>query len=108
MSSYAPRFRGRAIPRGAGWSYEITITIGPDTEDNVPIIFSPKLTEPTFMSELSAINAMKADLPEIMRETCRAMGLPEPAGVHNLKEGVMQDMDEFSKPDQPKGKKHGQ
>lgn len=91
------RIRGKAFQKNSKWAYEIVITVGSDDGKSDIIMTSPE--DALYLSQTSAINAMKAAIPDIMNECCKAMGMPEPDGVLNLKEGVQQSMDDFAKPE---------
>lgn len=88
MSTIIPRIRGRAIEKGKGWGYEIHVNIG--TLD--PLIVEAK---DTFISKEAAIEHMQEMALKILHDTCDIMGLPEPEGVYNLKDGVKQTLTEF-------------
>lgn len=80
-----------AIPVGKQWGFEIYINIG--TED--PIILSWHKEGDLLLTKEAAIAKMKQMIPGIARETCKAMGLPEPVSFHNLKTNTLDEVSEF-------------
>jgi hypothetical protein len=87
-----PRFQGLAIElKTGGWGFEIHITIGP-TE---PIVMSFEKT--AYISRDAALDALKRIIPGVMKETCKAIGLPEPAAIHDLKTNELSNISEWLK-----------
>lgn len=96
MSQFIPRFRGRVLPKGSGFTFEIYITIGPDSDDNTLTMSAPK--DQTYLNHEAAMVAMRALIDDVMKVVCEKMGLGTPTGIHDLKAGVFKSMDEWSKP----------
>lgn len=98
MSQLIPRFRGNAIerPDGKGWTWELFISIGPDSPENHPIVMGPK-SDRHFLNQDSALNDMTLMIPDIAAEVCKAMGLPGFTAFQNLKEGTLETVEEFKK-----------
>lgn len=90
MSQIVPRFRGNAVKIGKHWSWELFITFG--NQEGEPLVMSSK---ESFISRASALTDMKRHIPEIMKITCEAMGLPEFTGVHDLNKGVLETLEEW-------------
>lgn len=90
--NFIPRFRGIAVQKGKEWGWDLFITIGPDTPENEDIVISSKQG---FINKEAALFNMKTMIPKILRETCKAMGLPEPSDVLDLKSGTQLPIDEY-------------
>lgn len=83
-----PRIRGNAYPIGKEWSYEVYVTIGPDTEENEPIVINFK--DKRFLNQQSAIAALKIEAQNVADEVCKAMGVKH-TGYMDLKENRYKD-----------------
>lgn len=97
MTTFIPRFRGLAVQKpNRAWGWELLITIGPvGPEHPDPICMSSKQD---FISRASALKDLEATVPGVMKEVCKAMGLGEPTGIHDLQQGTMSKFDEWGHP----------
>jgi hypothetical protein len=94
--SYIPRIRGNAIQEANHWTWEMYLTIGPSE----PIVLR---SNDKFISQLAAINNMKAHSKDLMKLVCETLGAPVPSDVVNLVDGRVEPMEEFAKPKAPEG-----
>lgn len=93
MSQLVPRIRGRAMQDDDGqWYYDIFITIGEDSENNDPLVLTPK---ERYLNKTTALAKMHAQIPEIVNVVCSAMKLPKPNGVLDLKKNRSMSFDDF-------------
>jgi hypothetical protein len=93
-----PRVRGSAFEQGAGWSWEVMLTIGPEKPGNDPIFVGPKAGSPPCMSKDTALNEMRKASVELMKVVCEALELPPPADFIDLKNGTIVSAEEYEKP----------
>ena len=83
-----PRIRAKAIKEGSHWNYEIFITVGPDTEENKPLVMTSKNI---FISKEAALAEVNRMLPGLIKTICSAMELPKPTGYIDLKKNETVD-----------------
>lgn len=92
MATLAPRFRGRAIRTGKAWSWELLISIGPDGDGVDPIAMT---SNKDFISRDAALVDLRKTVPGVMNEVAKVMNAGKIEGVHDLKSGTMETMDEW-------------
>lgn len=93
MSTPIPIIQGRVgqLEGASGFVFEIFVTIGP-TE---PVTFL--FDKPTFLNEKAAHAALRVKAVEVSKTVCKALGLPEPTGFHDLKRNLLVTQEELEK-----------
>lgn len=89
------RIRGKALQvKPPGWRWEIYITIGPDTDDNPPIVLANKMD---FLTQEAALDSMKNEVPQITKLLAEATGSPEMTHFMDFKEGKQVAIKDWNK-----------
>lgn len=79
-TSVCPRIRGKAIPNGSAWGFEIYITIGADGPENPPMVLE---SNQDFINRETALIEMKKMVPGLMNVISEAVGV-KPEGYIDL------------------------
>ncbi len=73
MNAIVPRIRGRAIPRGTAWVFELLITIGPD-DGNHDLTLNFGKDRPPYLTRDAAIVGLKTAAADIARIISEEVG----------------------------------